>query len=110
VRGRFHAWRFRVEPVPGGVRAGGGEGARVVLGGRREGAADLRPYAAQGSAASAAARAEDLAHVCEEIRAAGTVTLRAMAEGFNARGIAAPRGGRWSAAQVARVEARMRGG
>jgi hypothetical protein len=55
----------------------------VVLGGKREGAADLRPYAAQGSAASAVAlaakaraRAEDLAPVIEEIRAAGTVLTR----------------------------------
>ena len=40
----------------------------------------------------------------------GGGSLRGLAEGLDARGIAAPRGGRWSAAQVARVEARMRGG
>lgn len=82
----------------------------VVLGGRREGAADLRPYAKQANVASAAvrtakarARAEDLAHVIEEMRAAGAVSLRALAEGLNARGVPAARGGRWSGVQVARV-------
>jgi hypothetical protein len=87
----------------------------VVLGGRREGAADLRPYTKQASAASATARAakararaEDLAHVIEELRAAGAVSLRALAEGLNARGIPAARGGRWSAVQVARVVERDR--
>jgi len=82
----------------------------VVLGGRREGAADLRPYAKQASAASATARAakararaEDLAPMLEEMRAAGTVSLRGMARELNARGIPAPYGGKWSAMAVARV-------
>ena len=81
----------------------------VVLGGRREGAGDVRPYAKQGNAASAAkraaqaaARTEDLAPVIEELRAAGAVSLQALAEGLNARGIPAARGGTWSAGQVAR--------
>jgi DNA invertase Pin-like site-specific DNA recombinase len=85
----------------------------VVLGGRREGAADLRPYAKQASAASATARvakararAEDLAPVLEELRAAGAVSLRELADGLNARGIPAARGGSWSAVQVARVVGR----
>jgi DNA invertase Pin-like site-specific DNA recombinase len=85
----------------------------VVLGGKRRGAGDLRPYAAQGSAASAAARAakararaEDLAPVIEEMRATGAVSLNAIARGLNARGVPAARGGRWSAVQVRRVVAR----
>jgi hypothetical protein len=85
----------------------------VVLGGKREGAGDLRLYAAQGSAASAAkraaqadARAQDLAPVIAEMKAAGTVTLGALARGLNARGIPAARGKRWSAVQVRRVLAR----
>jgi len=86
----------------------------VVLGGRREGTPDLRPYAKQASAASAvaraakaAARAEDLAPVIEEMRAAGAVSLRGMARELNARGIPAPHGGKWSAMAVARVVARV---
>ncbi len=35
VRGQLHAWRFRVEPAPGGVRvvasAGGGEPAEWIV-------------------------------------------------------------------------------
>lgn len=85
-----------------------------ALGGRREGAGDLRPYAAQGSAASAAvragkaqARAEDLAPALAEMRAAGTVSLRALAEGLNARGITTARGGQWRPTQIARVLTRV---
>jgi hypothetical protein len=46
--------------------------------------------------------------VIEEMKAAGAVSLRKLAEGLDARGIAAPRGGRWSAVQVARVVERDR--
>jgi DNA invertase Pin-like site-specific DNA recombinase len=72
----------------------------VKLGGKREGAGDLRPYAKQGSAASAAkraakteARAQDLAPVIAEMKAAGAATLQALADELNARGIPAARGG-----------------
>ncbi len=83
----------------------------VKLGGRREGAGDLRPYAAQGSAASAVARtakaqerAADLAPIIEDLRAAGAVSLRALAQGLNARGIPTARGkGGWSTVQVSRM-------
>jgi hypothetical protein len=41
VRERFHGWRFRVEPAPGGVRvvmsAAGGEPAAWFVPGRRAG-------------------------------------------------------------------------
>jgi hypothetical protein len=47
-----------------------------------------------------------LAPVIEELRAAGAASLHALADGLNARGVPAARGGRWSAAQVARVVAR----
>jgi hypothetical protein len=43
----------------------------VVLGGRREGAADLRPYAKEASAASAAARAAKARVRAEDPGAAG---------------------------------------
>ena len=73
----------------------------VKLGGKRGGAGDLRPYAKAGSAAAAAvraavkadARAQDLAPIIEEMKAAGSVSLRELADGLNARGISAARGG-----------------
>lgn len=51
----------------------------------------------------AAARARDLAPVVAELRAVGADSLRKMAEGLNERDVPAPRGGKWSAAQVRRV-------
>jgi DNA invertase Pin-like site-specific DNA recombinase len=87
--------------------------ARGVQLGKPENLSNRNIGSARGNAvktAKARARAEDLAPTIEEMKAAGTVSLRAMAEGLNARSIPAPHGGRWSAAQVARVEARMRGG
>ncbi len=86
-------------------------------GGKREGAADLRPYAEQGRAASAKARAEradahaqDVAHTIEELRAAGFKSMYALAKGLNARDVPTPRGvGKWRAAQVARVLERVHG-
>ena len=82
----------------------------MQLGGRREGAADLRPYAEQGRAASAKVRAEradahaqDVAHTIEKLRAAGFKSMHALAKRLNARGIPTASGrGVWSAVQVAR--------
>lgn len=51
----------------------------------------------------AQARAADLLPVIEALRQAGAHSLHAIARGLNAEGISAPRGGTWSAAQVARV-------
>jgi len=51
----------------------------------------------------AADRAADLAPVIAELRASGATSLRAIAEGLNARGIPTARGGQWSAVQVDRV-------
>jgi DNA invertase Pin-like site-specific DNA recombinase len=45
-------------------------------------------------------RAADLAPVIAEIRTSGATSLRSLAAGLNERGITAPRGGLWSAAQV----------
>ena len=58
----------------------------------------------------AARRQSDLAPIIEEIRAGGATTLRAIADTLNDRGIPTARGGRWSAAQVSRVEGRGQGG
>lgn len=62
--------------------------------------------ARQARSASADARASDLAPVIKDIRAAGVKSLRAIAKELNGRGISAPRGGEWSAAQVRAVIAR----
>jgi DNA invertase Pin-like site-specific DNA recombinase len=51
----------------------------------------------------ARARAESLAPILNELRATGIVTLRALADGLNARGIVEPRGGAWQAIQVKRL-------
>jgi len=52
-------------------------------------------------------RAQGLAPVIEEIREAGIVTVRGIAEELNARQIATPRGGRWHVASVQRVLKRL---
>ncbi|UYW30273.1 recombinase family protein [Methylorubrum extorquens] len=80
----------------------------VKLGGDR---GHLSLVAAQGHAASlmsrrakASARAADLRPIVTEIRMSGAITLQAIADALNARGIPAARGGRWSSAQVRRLE------
>ena len=79
------------------------------IGGHREGTPDIRLHAAKGNASSAAKRtqtaterAEDLAPVLQELREAGAVSLRLLAEGLNKKGIPAPRGGAWRPMQVKR--------
>jgi DNA invertase Pin-like site-specific DNA recombinase len=57
--------------------------------------------------AEAVERAQALAPVVAEIRAAGASSLRAIAAGLNARNIPTPGGGQWSAQQVKRVLARL---
>jgi Recombinase len=49
------------------------------------------------------AKAQDLAPVVQELQAAGATSLRGIAAGLDERGIPAARGGKWSAAQVARL-------
>jgi hypothetical protein len=41
--------------------------------------------------------------IIDEIKHSGVVTLRAIAEALNARGVQTARGGRWHAGSVARV-------
>jgi DNA invertase Pin-like site-specific DNA recombinase len=78
----------------------------VSLGGRRDNTEDLR----KGPAASAAKRsqaAQERAHKVgrqvHALRAQGHTSLRQLASALTARGITAPRGGTWSAAQVRSV-------
>jgi DNA invertase Pin-like site-specific DNA recombinase len=56
---------------------------------------------------AAKSRAADLAPVIEDIRIAGAASLRSIAKELNGRGISAPRGGIWSAAQVRAAMARI---
>ena len=46
-------------------------------------------------------RTLDLAPAIQKLQAAGCASLRAIAAGLEERGIPAPRGGKWSAVQVA---------
>lgn len=79
----------------------------VRLGGDR---GNLPSVARQGHAAGlavrqarASARARDVGAYVAELRAAGVASLRGLAAGLNECGIPTARGGRWTAAQVARV-------
>ncbi|KAA8610839.1 recombinase family protein [Salipiger aestuarii] len=57
--------------------------------------------------ARADARAHDLSEVLEDLEKAGFSSLRAQAEELNLRGIKTARGGRWYAATVANLRARL---
>lgn len=83
----------------------------VVLGGYRgKGAPNLatRLKAAQTLAKAATERAELVRPVLDELRANGIKSLAALANELTARRIATPRGGRWSAMAVKRLECRLR--
>jgi DNA invertase Pin-like site-specific DNA recombinase len=82
-----------------GVKLGGDRGVRLSGDARRAGSA--------ANAAIARARASDLSATVRELQAAGCESLRAIAEGLDARGIPAARGGKWSAVQVSRLLARL---
>lgn len=84
----------------------------VELGGERPGQhtfskVDQR-HGAEAVERKAAARAADLAPVIEELRVAGATSLKAIADGLNARRIPTALGGQWSRTQVARVLERLR--
>lgn len=55
-------------------------------------------------------RAEEVAPILSEIRAAGALTLEQVANALNARGVPSARGRRWYPMQVARVEKRLAAG
>ncbi|WP_043343352.1 recombinase family protein [Belnapia moabensis] len=84
------------------------------LGGERQNACDLRPYAVLGGKNSGAARAKkaelraaDLAFTIHELRVSGANTLAALARELNMRQIGTARGKQWSPVQVSRVLARI---
>ena len=78
-----------------GVKLGGDRGARLTAKARAAGREALR--------AQARSRAADLTPTIKELRAAGCESLRSIAAALDDRGIPAPRGGAWSATQVARL-------
>lgn len=80
----------------------------TVLGGYRGIApsAAARAKAIDARTNAATARARCLAPIIAELRADGCNTLAALANGLNARGVTAPRGGMWTAMQVQRIEKR----
>jgi DNA invertase Pin-like site-specific DNA recombinase len=84
-----------------GVKLGGDRGVQPTSRVWRSGNA--------ANAAKAQARASDLADTVKELQAAGSKSLRAIADGLDARGIPAARGGKWSAVQVSRLLARLPG-
>jgi DNA invertase Pin-like site-specific DNA recombinase len=63
--------------------------------------------ARQAKSLAVKSRAADLAPVFEDIQIAGANSLRSIAKELNERGISAPRGGVWSAAQVRAAIARI---
>lgn len=81
----------------------------VVLGGRR-GAHRIEHHGVEGREASletrrlrARHRAGEIQEVIVHIRSEGVSSLQGIARVLNERSIRAPRGGRWSAGQIARV-------
>ena len=82
----------------------------VKLGGQRGSLDRMGRMAQKGNVVSAAVRRaastkrnDDLLPVIDDIRAAGLTSPQQIADGLNQRGIAAARGGVWSAVQVRRV-------
>lgn len=60
-----------------------------------------------GALPSSRERADDVAPILSEIRAAGALTLEQVANALNALGIPAARGNRWYPMQVTRIEKRL---
>ncbi len=85
-----------------GVRLGNHNGAEAL---RRAGKGGLALCAAV--KANAASQATDLAQVVADIRAAGHVSLRAIAGELNARGMLTRRGGKWSVSNVGNLLGRL---
>lgn len=82
----------------------------VRLGGARGNLHDLRrgpSVSAAARGAASTARARKVAQQLELIKSGRSLSLRDLAAELNSRGIGAPRGGAWSAAQVKRVLERV---
>jgi hypothetical protein len=78
-----------------GVKIGGDRGAKITR--------EMVKAAVAARQEKARARTADLAPIVQELQAAGSVSLRAIAAGLDQRGIPAAKGGKWSANQVSRL-------
>jgi len=78
-----------------GTKLGGDRGYRITKEAAKAGVEARQTLAAE--------RAADVAPIIAELQASGATSLRAIAEGLNAKGITTPRGGPWSAVQVQRA-------
>jgi DNA invertase Pin-like site-specific DNA recombinase len=101
-----HEAKMISDRTPAALAAAKARGRRLDgLRGRPATAADCA-RAREAKSLAAKSRAADLAPVIEDIRTAGANSLRSIAKELNERGISAPRGGVWSAAQVRAAMAR----
>jgi hypothetical protein len=83
-----------------GVKLGGNRGVKPT--------AKMQKASKTALQARADARAADIGPTIKELQAAGATSLRAIADGLNARKIPTARGnGEWSAVQVQRVLERL---
>ncbi len=78
---------------------GGWKGRDLTDGDRKRAAATVRAQADE--------RAQALAPVLDELREAGVTTSMALAQALNQRAIPTARAGKWHAASVARLVARL---
>jgi hypothetical protein len=93
--------------TPSGIASCGARGKRLGRFRGRAGTAADCAKARGAKSLAAKSRVADLAPVIEDIRTAGANSLRSIAKELNERGISAPRGGVWSAAQVRAAIARI---
>lgn len=88
-----------------GVKLGGDRGHRPAT---PESIRKGNQASAEARALAATRHAHAVLPVVEELRAVGATSLRELAAGLTARGVAAPRGEAWTATTVRRVLARLR--
>ncbi|MBD8905266.1 recombinase family protein [Methylorubrum zatmanii] len=85
--------------------------ARAAVPAAQAEGAEARPLSESrgrgGALPSSRERAEDVAPILSEIRAAGALTLEQVANALNALGIPSARGNRWYPMQVTRIEKRL---
>lgn len=82
-----------------GVVLGGWRGRALTDGDRKRAAAALKAQADE--------RAQAIVPVIDELRSLGATSTAALADALNGRSIPTPRGGRWHAASVSRLLARV---
>jgi DNA invertase Pin-like site-specific DNA recombinase len=89
-----------------GMKLGGDRGNRPAT---PEGSRKGTKASAERRSQAAGQHAHSILPAVEELRAAGATSLNQIAAGLTARGVAAPRGGAWTATAVRRALARVEG-